>query len=120
MVKVADVVELLVPYDRGDVVAAVHREGEVLVEAHEEDATRIRARLDEVGAARFREFVVAAPYVLLDGLVEVRDHVGDHPGRGGRGQPRGGDHVTDEVGLHTGVRHGSNVPARRAEQSGRL
>ena len=56
----ADVVELLVPYDRGDVVAAVHREGEVLVEAHEAEATRIRARLDEAGAARFREFMVAA------------------------------------------------------------
>jgi GTP-binding protein HflX len=56
----ADVVELLVPYDRGDVVAAVHREGEVLVEAHEADATRIRARLDGAGAARFREFVVAS------------------------------------------------------------
>ncbi|MDQ1395889.1 MAG: GTPase, partial [Acidimicrobiaceae bacterium] len=55
----AQVVELLVPFDRGDVVAAVHREGEVLVEAHEEGATRLRARLDEAGAARFREFVVA-------------------------------------------------------------
>jgi GTPase len=52
----ADVVELLVPYARGDVVAAVHREGDVLVEAHEEQGTRIRARLDEAGAARFREF----------------------------------------------------------------
>ena len=52
------VVELLVPYDRGDVLAAVHREGEVLVEAHETDATRIRARLDEAGAARFQQFLV--------------------------------------------------------------
>ncbi|MDP9419495.1 MAG: GTPase HflX [Actinomycetota bacterium] len=53
------VVELVVPYERGDVVAALHREGEVLVEAHETDATRIRARLDPAGVARFREFVVA-------------------------------------------------------------
>ena len=53
------VVELVVPYDRGDVVAALHREGEVLVEAHEDGATRVRARLDDAGAARFREFVVA-------------------------------------------------------------
>ncbi|CAA9213642.1 MAG: Ribosome LSU-associated GTP-binding protein HflX [uncultured Acidimicrobiales bacterium] len=52
------VVELLVPYDRGDVVAALHREGEVLVEAHEDDATRIRARLDGPAASRHREFVV--------------------------------------------------------------
>jgi len=52
----ADVVELVVPYDRGDVVAAVHREGEVLVETHDADATRIRARLDAAAAGRFAEF----------------------------------------------------------------
>jgi GTP-binding protein HflX len=52
------VVELVVPYDRGDVIAALHREGEVLVEAHEDEATRVRARLDPVAAARFRDFAV--------------------------------------------------------------
>jgi GTP-binding protein HflX len=55
----ANVVELIVPFERGDVIAAVHREGEVLVEQHEEGATRLRARLDEAGAARFREFLVS-------------------------------------------------------------
>jgi len=55
----ADVIELVVPFDRGDVVAAVHREGEVLVEQHEEGGTRLRARLDGAGAARFREFTVS-------------------------------------------------------------
>jgi GTP-binding protein HflX len=54
------VIELLVPYDRGDVLAAVHREGEVLVESHEEGATRLRARLDDAAAGRFREFTVAS------------------------------------------------------------
>jgi GTPase len=53
------VVELAVPYERGDVVAAVHREGEVLVESHEDDVTRLRARLDDVGVSRFAEFVVS-------------------------------------------------------------
>jgi GTP-binding protein HflX len=52
------VVELVVPYERGDVLAAVHREGEVLVETHDEFATTVRVRVDQVGAARFREFVV--------------------------------------------------------------
>jgi GTP-binding protein HflX len=52
------VVELRVPYDRGDVLAALHREGEVLVEAHEDEATRVRARLDPAAAARFRDFAV--------------------------------------------------------------
>ena len=54
-----EVVELVVPYERGDVVAAVHREGEVLVESHEAEATRLRARLDPAAVNRFRSFVVA-------------------------------------------------------------
>jgi GTP-binding protein HflX len=54
------VVELLVPYERGDVVAAVHREGDVLTEAHEDQATRLRARLDAAAATRFHEFVVSS------------------------------------------------------------
>ena len=52
------VVELLVPYDRGDVLAAVHREGQVLLESHEGEATRLRARLDDVATSRFGEFLV--------------------------------------------------------------
>jgi GTPase len=52
--------EYLVPYERGDVVAALHREGEVLDEEHDDDGTRVRARLDAAGAARFVEFVVTA------------------------------------------------------------
>ncbi|MBV8691348.1 MAG: GTPase HflX [Actinobacteria bacterium] len=51
-------IELLVPYERGDVLAAVHREGEVVTEAHEDAATRLRARLDAVGAHRFKEYIV--------------------------------------------------------------
>ncbi|MGH9183847.1 MAG: GTPase HflX [Acidimicrobiales bacterium] len=51
------VVELVVPYDRGDVVAALHREGQVLVEVHEVEATRLRARLDSTAASRYRQFV---------------------------------------------------------------
>jgi GTPase len=53
----AQVVELVIPYDRGDVLAAIHREGEVLVETHEATGARIRVRVDDAGAARFREFV---------------------------------------------------------------
>ena len=50
------VVELVVPYDRGDVIAAVHRHGEVLAEEHEADATRVRARLHEADVPRFADF----------------------------------------------------------------
>jgi GTPase len=54
--QLARVVEYVVPYDRGDVLAALHREGEVLVEVHEDTGTRIRARLPEESVTRFREF----------------------------------------------------------------
>jgi GTP-binding protein HflX len=54
------VVELLVPYERGDVLAALHREGEVLVESHEETATRVRARLDRTAGGKFAPFTVAS------------------------------------------------------------
>lgn len=56
----ADVVELVIPYGRGDLVAAVHREGEVVSESHEEGGIRIRARLDPAGRARFGEVEVTA------------------------------------------------------------
>jgi len=54
----APIVELLVPYERGDVVAALHREGEVLVEVHAEGGTRVRARIPGVTLPRFDDFIV--------------------------------------------------------------
>jgi GTP-binding protein HflX len=52
------IVELEVPYDRGDVMATLHRDGEVLVEVHGDCGTRVRARLPRVDIARLGEFVV--------------------------------------------------------------
>jgi GTP-binding protein HflX len=52
----ARVIELVVPYERGDVLAAVHREGEVLIETHDGEAAHLKVRVDDVGAARFAEF----------------------------------------------------------------
>jgi GTP-binding protein HflX len=49
--------ELLVPYERGDVLAALHRDGEVLVEVHADEGTRVRARLPQSVASRVSEFV---------------------------------------------------------------
>jgi GTPase len=51
--------ELLVPFDRGDVLASLHREGEVLVEAAVEGGMRVRARLDDASVMRWHDFVVA-------------------------------------------------------------
>ena len=52
-------VDVLVPYDRGDLVARVHRDGEVLSETHEAGGTRLGARVDGSLAAALEEF--AAP-----------------------------------------------------------
>jgi GTP-binding protein HflX len=54
-----EIVELVVPYDRGDVIAAVHREGEVVSTTEELDVMRIRARLSDASTGRLAEFVVA-------------------------------------------------------------
>jgi GTPase len=48
---------LSVPYDRGDVVAAAHRIGEVIEEKHDEEGTILDVRLPERARARFSEFV---------------------------------------------------------------
>ncbi|MET0275700.1 MAG: GTPase HflX [Acidimicrobiia bacterium] len=53
------VVELQVPYERGDVIAALHRDGQVLVEVHDDRGTRVRARLPRLDVARFEDFLVA-------------------------------------------------------------
>ena len=53
------VVELLIPYERGDLLAAVHREGEVLSTHHDDSGVRVRARLADASAGRLAEFVVA-------------------------------------------------------------
>lgn len=55
------IIELVVPYDRGDVLAAAHREGEVLMEIYDDTSTHLRLRVDEVGEARFQEWRVGTP-----------------------------------------------------------
>ncbi|MGZ4568883.1 MAG: GTPase HflX, partial [Blastococcus sp.] len=50
-------VDVLLPYGRGDLVARVHRDGEVLSETHEESGTRLSARVDGALAAALEEFV---------------------------------------------------------------
>jgi len=52
------VMSLAVPYDRGDVMAAIHREGEVVSTSEEADVMRVRARLSGPSAGRLSEFLV--------------------------------------------------------------
>jgi GTP-binding protein HflX len=51
-------VDVLVPYERGDLVARVHRDGEVLSQEHEPAGTRLNARVDGALAAVLGEFTV--------------------------------------------------------------
>src|SRR3954465_11268618 len=52
-------VDVLVPYTRGDLVARVHRDGDVIEERHEEAGTRLTARVEPGLAALLEGF--AAP-----------------------------------------------------------
>jgi len=47
-------IDLLVPYDRGDLVAEAHRIGDVISETHEEGGTRLAARIPTSEAAPFQ------------------------------------------------------------------
>jgi len=52
-----EVVELRIPWSEGGVLAAVHREGEVLVEVPDDEAMTVRARLEPAAATRFRDYL---------------------------------------------------------------
>ena len=49
-------VDLSVPYERGDVIAALHRGGEVLDQHDSGSGLSVRVRLDEAGRRRFAQF----------------------------------------------------------------
>jgi len=55
------VAELAVPYDRGDVLAMAHREGEVMESTESEDGWRILVRVDEGSAGRLADFRIDQP-----------------------------------------------------------
>ena len=54
------VVTLHLPLDRGDLLAAAHREGEVIDTVMTDDWVELRVVLDQVGVARFAQWRVPA------------------------------------------------------------
>jgi GTP-binding protein HflX len=48
---------VLLPYDRGDLVARIHRSGQVLDTRHTEQGTELRVRVGEQLAAELENFV---------------------------------------------------------------
>jgi GTPase len=52
------IVELAIPYDRGDILASVHREGEVVSTSETEAGFVVRARLADASRGRLADFVV--------------------------------------------------------------
>jgi GTP-binding protein HflX len=55
--------ELEIPYERGDIIASVHREGEVVSTTEGPTGLRVRARLSDASAGRLLDFVVASPSI---------------------------------------------------------
>ncbi|MDE0067192.1 MAG: GTPase HflX [Acidimicrobiaceae bacterium] len=64
--QTTEFVELLVPWDRGDVLAAVHREGRVSSHVSEEGGMRLHARLEPASVGALAQFVVAQPETAPD------------------------------------------------------
>ncbi len=54
-------VEVLLPYSRGDLVARLHRDGEIISELHTADGTLLRARVLPGMAAQLTPYGAAAP-----------------------------------------------------------
>jgi GTPase len=52
-------VDVVIPYDRGDLVARVHADGRVQQAEHNSRGTRLRARVPVALAASLREFSAA-------------------------------------------------------------
>jgi GTPase len=71
------VVELSIPYSRGDLLAALHREGEVLNSYEDGQSMIVQARLPSAVLARFSPWERATS---LDGGAADQEHV-DSPGR---------------------------------------
>ena len=59
--RASHVVELCVPYSRGDILAALHREGEVLSTSEGDEAMTVRARLASAALAQFVPFLTGGP-----------------------------------------------------------
>jgi GTP-binding protein HflX len=57
----ATVYELTVPFERGDILASVHREGEVVSVGDGDDAWLIHARMSDASAGRLAAFMAVAP-----------------------------------------------------------
>ena len=62
--SMTELVELTVPYDRGDVLAQIHREGQVITELAGEGAMTIRARLDPDSKGRLVEWLSGVDLVV--------------------------------------------------------
>lgn len=64
--SMATIAELLIPYERGDVLAQLHREGQVLSEMATNEGMRVRARLDRFGAGRLTEWLVEPLSIMAE------------------------------------------------------
>jgi GTP-binding protein HflX len=56
--SMSTLVEVLVPFERGDVMAAVHRSGQVTSEESSEGGMLYTVRLDDASASRLSEFII--------------------------------------------------------------
>ncbi|MDR2703119.1 MAG: GTPase HflX, partial [Cellulomonadaceae bacterium] len=57
-------IDVVLPYSRGDLVSAIHANGEVDSTEHLEAGTRVRGRVDEALASRLADFATPGDLVV--------------------------------------------------------
>ncbi|MFZ2177388.1 MAG: GTPase HflX [Rhodococcus sp. (in: high G+C Gram-positive bacteria)] len=60
LVRPAIEVSVLLPYERGDLMAKIHSDGQILDSSHEEDGMRVHARVPELLASALVQYSVSA------------------------------------------------------------
>ncbi|HEV7761011.1 MAG TPA: hypothetical protein VGO78_18525, partial [Acidimicrobiales bacterium] len=65
--SLSTVLELVIPYERGDLLAAAHRSGEILEERPGEGGMYLRGRFDEATIGRLQDFVTDGATPTPDG-----------------------------------------------------
>ena len=64
--SLSSVVELVIPYERGDLLAAAHRAGEIVDEHPGEGGMYLRGRFDEATLGRFQDLITSPSATPLD------------------------------------------------------
>jgi GTP-binding protein HflX len=71
--SLTELAEVMIPWDRGDVIASVHREGQVLAERSDSDGMWMKVRLEPASLGALRHYLVGESAVRADSQLTEED-----------------------------------------------